>query len=245
LTTQRRIASAIVAYDDLIENNEQRIKILEEMARSLYREWFVNFRFPGHEKTKFVGSSLGKIPDGWSAVKFGDVADISWGDTATTKSAYVDKGYLAYSATGPDGFMDHFDFERDGVVLSAIGAKCGRTWLARGKWSCIKNTIRFWGTDSRTTTEYLFLATCDPDFWPKRGAAQPFISQGDAKNKNILVPSSNVLSKFNECVREWLALGDVLHIANDNLRATRDLLLPRLICGEIDVSSLPLEPAAS
>ena len=62
---QRRIAGILSAYDDLIENNQRRIKILEEMARSLYREWFVNFRFPGHEKVPLVDSPLGTIPKGW------------------------------------------------------------------------------------------------------------------------------------------------------------------------------------
>ena len=65
LSVQRRIAGILSAYDDLIENNQRRIKILEEMARSLYREWFVNFRFPGHEKLSRVASTLGDIPQGW------------------------------------------------------------------------------------------------------------------------------------------------------------------------------------
>jgi type I restriction enzyme S subunit len=69
LSVQRRIAGILSAYDDLIENNQRRIKILEEMARSLYREWFVNFRFPGHEKVKMVPSPLGLIPQGWEVKK--------------------------------------------------------------------------------------------------------------------------------------------------------------------------------
>ena len=62
---QHKIAAILSAYDDLIENNTRRIKILEEMAQSIYREWFVNFRFPGHEKVKMVDSPMGKIPEGW------------------------------------------------------------------------------------------------------------------------------------------------------------------------------------
>lgn len=149
LRLQRRIADILSAYDDLIENNTKRIKILEEMARSLYREWFVNFRFPGHEKVKMVSSPTGKVPGGWSIVSLGDLADIQWGDTSTTKASYVAYGFTAYSASGPDGFLDHADIIHDGVVLSAIGAQCGKSWYARGSWSCIKNTIRFWGTDQR------------------------------------------------------------------------------------------------
>ena len=69
MPVQRRIAGILSAYDDLIENNQRRIKILEEMARSLYREWFVNFRFPGHEKVPLVDSPLGPIPKGWELQK--------------------------------------------------------------------------------------------------------------------------------------------------------------------------------
>ena len=69
---QRRIAGILSAYDELIENNQRRIKILEEMARSLYREWFVHFRFPGHDKVKMVPSPLGPIPQGWEVKKLGD-----------------------------------------------------------------------------------------------------------------------------------------------------------------------------
>jgi type I restriction enzyme S subunit len=75
LQDQRRIAGVLSAYDDLIENNQRRIKILEEMARSLYREWFVNFRFPGHEKVPLVDSPLGPIPKGWEVLCLGEVCN--------------------------------------------------------------------------------------------------------------------------------------------------------------------------
>ena len=67
----------------------------------------------------------------------GDVADVSWGDTSTTKKSYSSSGFDAYSASGRDGLLPYFDYDRTGVVISAIGAECGKTWLAKGKWSCI------------------------------------------------------------------------------------------------------------
>ena len=75
LETQRKIASILSAYDDLIENNTRRIKILEEMAQAIYREWFVNFRFPGHEQVKMVDSPLGRVPEGWEVKTLGDIAN--------------------------------------------------------------------------------------------------------------------------------------------------------------------------
>ena len=75
ISIQQKIASILSAYDDLIENNTRRIQILEEMAQLIYREWFVNFRFPGHEKVRFVNSELGKIPEGWEVVQLGEVLE--------------------------------------------------------------------------------------------------------------------------------------------------------------------------
>lgn len=74
LSIQRRVAAILSAYDDLIENNLRRIKILEEMAQNLYREWFVNFRFPGHENARFIDSPLGMIPEGWGVKILKDIS---------------------------------------------------------------------------------------------------------------------------------------------------------------------------
>jgi len=75
LVTQRQVASVLAAYDELIENNLRRIEILEEMAQAVYREWFVNFRFPGHESVALVDSPLGSIPEGWEIRSFSEIAD--------------------------------------------------------------------------------------------------------------------------------------------------------------------------
>ena len=240
LPTQRRVAGILSAYDGLIENNMRRIKILEEMAQTIYREWFVHFRFPGHEKVKMVNSPLGKIPEGWEVVELGDVTDIQWGDTSTTKASYVEEGFNAYSASGLDGKLDHYDFDRTGVVLSAIGANCGVTWYTKGKWSCIKNTIRFWANSKKVSTEFLFYTTKDPAFWPRRGAAQPFISQGDAIKIRIICPKEKLMDAFTEFADDQLELILALETKNLNLRRTRDLLLPKLISGELDVVELEI-----
>ena len=89
-------------------------------------------------------------------VQLQDILDIQWGDTKTTKASYVSDGYLAYSATGPDGFLEKFDYDREGLVLSAIGANCGSTFFASGKWSCIKNTIRILPKSGAVDLKYFF-----------------------------------------------------------------------------------------
>ncbi|SDI31750.1 restriction endonuclease subunit S [Propionivibrio dicarboxylicus] len=239
LKTQRCIASILSAYDDLIENNTRRIAILEEMARRIYEEWFVRFRFPGHEQVKMVEPELGLIPEGWSYQPLGVLAEVQWGDTTKTKKAYVKDGFTAYSASGPDGKLSYFDFDREGIVLSAIG-NVGLTWFARGKWSCIKNTIKFWArSEQGVSNSFLYFATKSPDFWPKRGAAQPFISLGDARACKVLTPAETLVHKFDHTVAPMFKLVDSLSNKNTNLRTTRDLLLPKLISGELDVSNLP------
>ena len=136
----------------------------------------------------------------WVEVALGDVVEISWGDTTTTKASYTDSGYLAYSASGPDGFLPHFDHGQPGVVISAIGAQCGKTWLAGSQWSCIKNTMWF-RSKSEHLTDYLFYATSSPGFWPRRGAAQPFISLADAKATRVRLPPVSDQAKIANLLR--------------------------------------------
>lgn len=121
-------------------------------------------------------------------VELGSVADVNWGDTSTTKSSYIGEGYVAFSAAGPDGFLPYADHDREAIVLSAIGARCGRTWFAQGQWSCIKNTIRFWSVTPKLDNKYLYWVTNNENFFPKRGAAQPFITIGDARRTVIPLP---------------------------------------------------------
>jgi type I restriction enzyme S subunit len=236
LPVQRRIAGILSAYDELIENSQRRIRLLEDIARALYREWFVHFRFPGHESVPRVPSALGDIPQGWEVKKLGDIADISWGDTSTTKSSYTEEGYTAYSASGADGKLDHYDFDQTGIVLSAIGAQCGKTWLAQGKWSCIKKTIRFWSKIECASTQFLFIATEGQDFWPRRGAAQPFISQGDAQRIDLLIPDRVTMNRFTMFAEDALEQITTLQLQIQNLSRTRDLLLPRLLSGQLHLN---------
>jgi type I restriction enzyme S subunit len=121
-------------------------------------------------------------------VQLQDVLDISWGDTKTTKASYVPSGFVAYSAKGPDGFLEKFDYDQDGVVLSAIGANCGSTFYAMGKWSCIKNTIRIIPKSEDIDLKYFYYMTKAPNFWPIRGSAQPFISQTDIREIYVRLP---------------------------------------------------------
>jgi type I restriction enzyme S subunit len=131
-------------------------------------------------------------------VQLQSVLDIQWGDTKTTKSSYVDKGYLAYSASGPDGFLEEYDYDCDAVVLSAIGANCGATFYASGKWSCIKNTIRILPKSDEIDLKYFYFMTKSPNFWPLRGSAQPFISQTDIRELVVSIPDLHTQEAIGE-----------------------------------------------
>ncbi|MGE8721933.1 restriction endonuclease subunit S [Leptospira terpstrae] len=257
INIQRKIVDQLFVLDNKIKLNRQTNQTLEQIAQAIFQSWFVDFDPVRAKKEKrdtglpphiadlfpdeFVGSELGMIPKGWEVRKLGEIADVNWGDTKTTKSAYVPQGYLAYSATGPDGFLEKFDFDQTGVVVSAIGANAGKTWLAYGRWSCIKNTIRMWSTDQRISTEYLYNATRERNIWPLRGSAQPFISQADARAIRINVPKDNLATYYGLLVEKLYLKMKSLDEENGKLSQLRDELLPKLLSGEISLNYEILE----
>jgi type I restriction enzyme S subunit len=115
LPIQRRIAGILSAYDDLIENSQRRIKILESMARSLYREWFVHFRFPGHESVPRVPSALGEIPQGWEVKRLGEVIELNYGK-ALKKEDRRDGEYPVFGSSGIVGTHDSSLVDGPGIV---------------------------------------------------------------------------------------------------------------------------------
>jgi type I restriction enzyme, S subunit len=133
-------------------------------------------------------TEVGVLPEDWSVRRLADVAVANWGNTSVTKDRYVDSGFQAYSASGPDGFVSWFEHDYQAVVLSAIGAQCGKTWLASGKWTPIKNTIWFRANGTEANTDFLYRVTGDPSFWPNRGQAQPFIALGDVRDALVPLP---------------------------------------------------------
>jgi type I restriction enzyme, S subunit len=240
------------SLDDKIELNRRMNETLETMAQAIFKSWFVDFdpvraKMDGQQPAgmnpetaalfpdSFEEQDGEMIPKGWEKKRMGDVSDLKWGDTNVTKKSYTQTGFTAFSAKGSDGLLPYHDFDRIGVVVSAIGANAGVTWLARGKWSCIKNTIRFWATDESLSTEYLFFATHGDNIWPLRGSAQPFISQTDARNIRILCPSNSLARTFGEMVDPTFAAIDHNRDESKTLANLRDTLLPKLLSGELRV----------
>jgi len=259
LRVQKRIANILSAYDELIENNQRRIKILEEMARSLYREWFVLFRFPGHDKVKMVPSSLGLIPQGWEVKHLDEVCgSIQDGDWIETKDQggndyrllqISNIGVGEFVETGNYRFVTHETFDRlrcteikpDDILVARMPTPIGRAWRATEMpWRMITAVDV---AIIRTTPQLLnsiFLAQA----WNEQSNLQRIAGQASGTTRlritrrelaalEFVVPPVTLQGRFEGFVRPKVTLATILRTKNENLRRTRDLLLPRLLSGQV------------
>lgn len=258
LPTQRKIAAILSAYDDLIENNTRRIKILEEMTRLIYREWFVNFRFPGHEKVKMVKTKLGQVPEGWEIKRLGEVADVNASNiekgSEPNEINYVD---IASVSTGQIDSITPMAFANAPGRARRIVSHGDIIWSSvrpnRKSYSLIINPLPnlivstgFTVLTARSVPyTYLYHAVTTDDFVGyltnhATGAAYPAVNADDFKNATIVVPSQELLSLFHNIVADMFNQRENLQRKNANLRRTRDLLLPKLIAGEVEVEGLEI-----
>jgi type I restriction enzyme S subunit len=256
---QEKIAAILSAYDDLIENNTRRIRTLEAMAQALYREWFVHFRFPGHGKVKMVQSALGQIPAGWKVARLSELADVN---AASIKrgAAPVAILYVDISSVSP-GRIDKIE-----PLASADAPGRARRIVKHGDiiWSCVRPNRRSYSLildppkDLIVSTgfavispkdapySYLYHALTTDDFVAyltnhATGAAYPAVTGTDFENALIVRPARVLLDRFHEMAQPCLALRETLNRKNAILRRTRDLLLPKLISGNVDVSDLDID----
>jgi type I restriction enzyme S subunit len=253
---QKRIASILSAYDDLIENNTRRIKILEEMAQMVYREWFVNFRFPGHEKVRMVESELGPIPEGWSAKC---VTDAVFAGPPTKVAKEGVKPFVPMGSLADNSMLIREIEEREGNNGSKF--KNGDTLFARitpclenGKTGFVQflpsdDAVAFGSTEfivlrSKTVCpEYVYLLARSSEF---RDNAIKSMSGATGRQRVqeacfgrffIAPPDKTTLERFQSIISPLFRLIHSLSLKNENLRSTRDLLLPKLISGEVPVEA--------
>lgn len=266
LPVQRKISAVLSAYDDLIENNLRRIAILEEMARLIYREWFVKFRFPGHEGVVMTDSPLGPIPVGWEVRKATDALLV---DPRTVASKDDEKPFVPMSALSDNSMVISNVEHRSGSSGSKF--KNGDTLFARIT-PCLENGktgfVQFMASDdeiacgstefivlrSRTLCpEYVYVMARSDDFRDNAiksmtGASGRQRVQKSCFDKSLFPhPDHHILRMFSGEVSPMFRAIQLHCEKNDCLRRTRDLLLPRLISGELDVSELDIDvggPAA-
>ena len=266
LATQRKIAAILSNYDDLIENNTRRIKILEEMAGTIYREWFVEFRFPGHENVKMVDSELGLIPQGWEIKFLGDVSSvITKGTTPTTLGKqFVNDGInfiKVESIDGQGGILENklakIDDETHGLlkrsqlrandVLFSIAGAIGRVAIVPDRFlpANTNQALAIVRPSELSLVPFLYQTLSASTFLNYSlervvQTAQANVSLSVLSSAPITVPAKSVLKGFNRNLGPILGLIDGLRAKNCNLRTTRDLLLSQLISGDLDVSDLDI-----
>ncbi|CAD5955313.1 Type-1 restriction enzyme EcoDI specificity protein [Planktothrix tepida] len=245
LPIQRKIAAILSTYDDLIENNTRRIKILEEMARSLYREWFVNFRFPGHEQVKMVDSELGLIPEGWEVVLLGKLVSFQTGKL-NSNAAKHNGSYPFFTCSQDILRTDTYSFNTECVLLAGNNANgIFHIKYFKGKFDVYQRTYVIRTLDSKLVTNYYLYfaiqAQLDHLKSISTGAATKFLTLTILNNLKIIVSDPKIQKEFASFISDVFSQIELLQSKNDNLRQTRDLLLPKLISGEIDVENLDIK----
>ena len=258
--TQQKIAAILSAYDDLIENNTRRIKILEDMAQTLYQEWFVHYRFPGHENVSMVESKLGQIPQGWEVVHFSDILDLVRNGINPTK--FPEEIFAHFSIPAFDN--EHMPILHNGnsiksskylvtkgcVLLSKLNPRIPRVWLPfiNTEHRAISST-EFLILKPKLPVDCMFLYNLcrSPEFTDKfavralgTSGSHQRVKPDDFLNMSLIIPTKSLLNGFQKKVSPLVNICNTLRLKNANLRQTRDLLLPKLISGEIDVSELDI-----
>jgi type I restriction enzyme S subunit len=231
LPVQQRIAGILSAYDELIENSQRRIKILESMARALYREWFVHFRFPGHENHPRVASPIGEIPQGWEVTKLGEVVELNYGK-ALKKENRRDGDYPVFGSSGIVGTHDAALVEGPGIIVGRKGNVGSVFWCDDDFF--VIDTAYF--VTSSLPLRFLFYVLPTLNFI-NSDAAVPGLSRNQAYTLELLVPPDSLLERFCELAGTFERQAATLQRQIQNLRRTRDLLMPRLLSGQIELKT--------
>jgi type I restriction enzyme S subunit len=255
LPIQRKIAAILSAYDDLIENNMRRIAILEEMAQSLYREWFVHFRFPGHEKKSMVESQSGMIPEGWEVVKLGDIAQ-EVRRSVNPESIDPETPYfglehlprksiaLADWGTAREVQSTKLAFKKGEILFGKIRPYFHKVGVAPLDGVCSSDTIVIVPQAEKYFAIVLGCVSSE-DFVnyatrTSQGTKMPRANWDVLVKYPIALPPQTMLCRFDDHVKDIVMQIQSMVFRNRNLRSTRDLLLPKLISGEVDVEGLEI-----
>ena len=253
---QKKIANILSTYDELIENNNKRIKLLEQMAENLYREWFVRFRFPGYENAKFENG----LPEGWKIKKIGDIAQIKSG-YAFKSEWWADEGVPVIKIKDiQNNTIDFSDLSRvskehallakqffvtEGDLLIAMtGATIGKLALVpflSERLVVNQRVGKFFLGDNPIATAPFLYCTLQQNWIQEMiimiagsNAAQPNISPFDIEKIKV-VYSEKIVDVFNERASKFIKQILFLQKRNQNLAKQRDLLLPRLMSGKLEV----------
>ena len=270
IITQEKIAKILSNYDDLIENNNKRIKILEEMVQKIYKEWFIDFKFPGHETTTFKDSELGKIPKGWTIEKVSNISKLSKGKSYKS-SELVDNNsglpFLNLKCIERDG-----GFKREGlkwfvgkyndshivlpedIIMAVTDMTQERRLVARpariphnwfNKYIMSMDLVKLMpNIDINKTYFYCLLKYSKFSDEVKNhanGANVLHLNPQNIENFELVIAKKETRELFGKIVKNIYNEIDLLNLKNEKLKQSRDILLPRLISGEVDVEDLEIK----
>ena len=257
IDSQKNITDILIAYDNLIENNNKRIKLLEQMAENLYKEWFVRFRFPGYEDVEFIDG----FPKDWEKVKLDDVLNkIATGLNPRKnfvlgegENFYVTIKNMADNTVYLDDKCDKVnddaiikinkrsDLKIGDLLFSGIGT-IGRVCLIdipTNNWN-ISESVFTMRANNKISSEFLYMLLLSQDVQnycqsKANGSAQKGIRMGDLRKYTFLLPTKNVINDFTNQISPILSNVSLLRNENKNLIQQRDMLLPRLMSGKLEV----------
>ena len=230
-----RIGLMLSSYDNLIENNNRRIAILEDMAQSLYREWFVKFRYPGHESQTLIDSPLGPIPEGWEVKRLDDFLVLQRGFDLPKKKRNEDGGVPIYAASGINGYHDQVKANGPGVVTGRSGT-LGIVNLVQEDYWPLNTSL--WVKEFKGCTAYYayyLLSSIGLERF-NSGASVPTLNRNDVHGHQVIAPPNSLIEEFEGIAEKCVSQINVLKRKNKNLEQQRDLLLPKLISGKINLN---------
>ena len=225
ILVQQRIADILSAYDGLIENNRRRIALLEAAARLLYREWFVHFRFPGHEHVKIIDG----LPEGWELCTVGEVLELRYGK-ALKEESRIEGPFPVYGSSGIVGTHEAALVEGPAIVVGRKGNVGSVYW----------SPVAFWPIDTayfiprERSDLWLYLTLPNVGFQNTDGGV-PGLNRDFAYSRKMVKPIDRIRRLFNEAVSPMFGQRETLLSYNQKLAQARDLLLPRLMNGDIAV----------
>lgn len=233
INVQRKLGEFLSTYDGLIENNKKQIKLLEEAAQRLYKEWFVDLHFPGYEDVEIVDG----VPEGWKIHPIDDVFQIKYGKTLPTSKISSEGKYPVYGANGIIGFYSEKNIDDYVVLITSRGNGSGDVLITHDKESFVTNNS-FIVTPINHYVRLPFihqLMKCTGFKNICTGSAQPQLTNKSISTLCVLMPSYDLISRFCETESVWYEKIEKLLTQNKLLNQARDRLLPKLMSGEIEV----------
>lgn len=255
--TQQKIAKILSNYDDLIENNNKRIKILEEMAQEIYKEWFVDFKFPGYESVTFKKSILGKIPENWQIKKIIEVYETVLGGTPSRDRTEYWNGNIPWLNSSKTNelriitcseLITKLGLEKSSTklmpplttVLAITGATLGQVSLIKSEMCANQSVVGICDNQNQEFIYYLMKNKISTLIMKASGGAHQHINKDVVNDMDFILPDDDTLKLFKNLIAPINAEIFNLLTKNETLNQTRDLLLPRLISGGIDVENLDI-----